>query len=96
MRSAFLAHGAEMINNAFWKDWVCTGHCCCGEQAEEKQSCKLIQAMVEKGWWYLFHAREQEPSFVNGKNWDEVRHESIILPMFSEYCADGGPDFPLA
>ncbi len=37
MRSAFLTYGAEMINNAFYKDWVCTSHCCgvgSGEQAQ--------------------------------------------------------------
>jgi hypothetical protein len=88
IRSAFLAHGAEMINNAFWKEWVCRSHRCCDEKSKEKQNCKLIQAMVEKGWWYLFHARQDETSFVDEKNWDKVRHERIILPMFFDVDED--------
>lgn len=82
MRSAFLAHGAEIINNAVWKDWVCDSELCCGKEFQGKQQCKLIQAMVKKGWWYLYHAQENEARFVDKENWDAVRNEHNLTRMF--------------
>lgn len=82
MRSAFLAHGAEMVNNAFWKDWACTNIRCCGTGSSEKRRCKLVQTMVEKGWWYLQHARENGESFVNKQNWAAVHQDTMIFPIF--------------
>ena len=87
MRSAFLAHGAEMINTALCKEWPCGSKCCCDENMKDKQYCKLIQVMVKKGWWYLYHARD-EVRFVDAENWDMIRHESMILPMFLEQNPD--------
>lgn len=85
MRSAFLAHGAEIINNAFWKGWACDSDLCCGKKCTEKKDCKLIQTMVEKGWWYLYHAKEDELKFVNRQNWEEVQDECILFPLFYGY-----------
>jgi hypothetical protein len=84
MRSAFLAHGAEIINNAFWKEWVCGSAQCCGTENQGKEHCKLIESMVQKGWWYLYHAQEDETGFVQEENWDAIRDENILLPMFYE------------
>jgi Phosphotransferase enzyme family len=84
MRSAFLAHGAEMINTAFWKDWVCGGEHCCTNGRKEKHTCKLVQRMTEAGWWYLYHAMENEARFVEIENWETVRQDTFIVPMFYE------------
>jgi hypothetical protein len=85
MRSAFLAHGAEMVNNAFWKEWACDSELCGGHESRGKEHCKLVERMVDKGWWYLSHAKDDEVQFVDTQNWDAIRHdESIILPLFYE------------
>ncbi len=92
MRSAFLAHGAEIVNNAFWKDWVCISELCCVREPKEKRQCKLIQTMVKRGWWYLYHAREDEARFVDKENWDAIRDEGILLRMFFGRPSDEDPD----
>jgi hypothetical protein len=82
MRSAFLAHGAEMISNTFMKEWACGSALCCGKECKEKPQCKLIQQMVETGCWYLSHAREDDATFVTQENWDAVQHEHVLSRMF--------------
>ncbi len=72
MRSAFLALGAEIIDNAFWKDWVCDSEGCCSQRYQGKQHCKLIQKMVQTGCWYLYHAEEDEVKFVSNENWRAI------------------------
>jgi hypothetical protein len=84
MRSAFLTHGAEMISNIFAKEWVCNSALCCGKEPQGKPQCKLIQEMVETGWWYLAHAREDDATFVTQENWDAVQEEHILSRMFYE------------
>lgn len=81
MRSAFLAHGAEIINNAFWKEWVCHNELCCGQEHKEKQHCKLIQTMVKRGWWYLYHAKGDQVEYADKQNWDAIKSERILLPL---------------
>lgn len=82
MRSAFLAHGAEMISNAFWRDWACDSVGCCGRASTKKEHCKLVRRMVERGWWYLQHAKENGESFVQDSNWAAIQHERMVLPLF--------------
>jgi hypothetical protein len=82
LRSAFLAHGAEMVNNAVGKDWVCDSVLCCGKEFKGKPQCKLVQEMVMTGWWYLSHAQEDDAAFVTQQNWDAVQHEHILSGMF--------------
>ena len=87
MRSAFLAHGAEMISNTFGKEWACDNSLCCGKDPQGPQGkpqCKLIQKMVETGWWYLAHAQEDDATFVTQENWDAVQQEHILSRIFYE------------
>ncbi|KAF7509202.1 hypothetical protein GJ744_008262 [Endocarpon pusillum] len=91
LRSAFLAHGAEIVNNAFWKDWVCFSELCCVRGPKEKHQCKLIQTMVRRGWWYLYHAREDEAGFVDKQNWDAIRDECVLMWIFCGRLSDEDP-----
>ena len=61
MRSAFLSHGAEIINNAFWKRWICKSELCPLKErghTGEIHACALIIRMVERGVWFLRMAGE--------------------------------------
>jgi hypothetical protein len=53
MRSAFLAHGSEIINSPFWKVWVCEDKACGEPYPAEKRNCGLIERMVKQrsGAW---------------------------------------------
>jgi hypothetical protein len=86
LRSAFLTHGGEIVNNAFWKEWACESSLCCGKEAKGKRHCMLIQAMVKRGWWYLYHAQENENEFVSRQNWDSIRSERVLFPMLYDCC----------
>lgn len=58
IRSALLSHGAEIINNVFWKRWRCVDASCprAGDlhtDASRIHECVLIRRMVERGLTYL-------------------------------------------
>lgn len=61
IRSALLSHGAEIINNTFWKRWRCVETACSRAtggndlHADESQvhECILIRRMVARGLDYL-------------------------------------------
>jgi hypothetical protein len=76
MRSAFLSHGAEMINVAFWKEWVCVSSDCPGEKdgqhTKTQHECILVRRMVEQGLWYLRHACKDVVTFCLDKNWKDI------------------------
>lgn len=66
IRSAFLLHGREIINNANELQWTCT--CCSNKQDDIKEqnrehSCQLKSQMVEAGIWYLRAAGADEQEF---------------------------------
>jgi hypothetical protein len=82
MRSAFLAHGAEMINSTFWKVWMCEDKLCGEPHPAEKRDCRLIQHIMQTAVWYLDRAGQDEGEFAAAANWDKVRDESIMLPLF--------------
>jgi hypothetical protein len=82
MRSAFLAHGSEMISNTFWKVWLCEDKTCGEPHPAEKRDCRLIQHMMKTAVWYLDRAGQDEGEFVGAANWDKVRDERSMLPLF--------------
>jgi len=59
-RSACLAHGAEIINCAFWKVWICEDVRCMREHGHTKvvHECDLVKKMVKKGIESLRMAEE--------------------------------------
>ena len=80
MRSAFLSHGAEIINNAFWKRWVCENASCPAAMDDGREGggssgrvghigkverCLLIRKMVERGIWFLRMAGENQVIFTD-------------------------------
>lgn len=56
LRSAFLLHGREMINNALEREWI--------SDADEHEKQALRAKMVNKGVWYLRTAGDNEADFV--------------------------------
>ena len=78
MRSAFLLHGREMINNAVERDWPCS--CCLEKQGS---ACTLRRTMVEQGAWYLRYAQTDDDQFA-----DElvlariIQRETILTGLF--------------
>jgi hypothetical protein len=82
MRSAFISHGAEMINCAFWKLWPCRDVRCIGDTGPhpaDAKDCKLIQRMVETAIWYLRKAGNDEADFVEPENWTNVMAKETVL-----------------
>jgi hypothetical protein len=71
MRSTFLLHGREIINNAIERKWACK--CCTLDSAND---CLLTNAMVNRGAWYLNIAQANEEQFVRATNWKEICAES--------------------
>lgn len=83
LRSAFLLHGREMINNALEREWI--------SDADEHEKQALRAKMVEKGLWYLRTAGDNEADFVAESNWKQVCAEKdqvvicLLLPPHNEY-----------
>lgn len=73
IRSALLSHGAEIINNVFWKRWRCVETSCpragnLHTEASRTHECVLIRRMVERGLSYLragYHLLSNSPSSIN-------------------------------
>ena len=82
MRSAFLAHGAEIVNCAFWKAWPCDDKGCGQPHPAERRDCRLIQRMIQVATWYLDRAGEDEAKFADTPNWDKLRDDPFITPLF--------------
>ncbi|ETI24397.1 hypothetical protein G647_03766 [Cladophialophora carrionii CBS 160.54] len=67
MRSAYLSHGAEIINCAFWKTWVCEDLQCvfctreAGSVPEPETQCILITKLVDRGLSFLRAAVAEDP-----------------------------------
>ncbi|OCT52362.1 hypothetical protein CLCR_11409 [Cladophialophora carrionii] len=67
MRSAYLSHGAEIINCAFWKTWVCEDLPCvfCTREAgsipEPETQCILVTKLVDRGLSFLRAAVAEDP-----------------------------------
>lgn len=83
LRSAFLLHGREMINNALEREWI--------SDADEHDKQALRAKMVNKGLWYLRTAGDNEADFVAESNWKQVCAEKdqvvicLLLPPHNEY-----------
>lgn len=83
LRSAFLLHGREMINNAFEREWI--------SEANEHEKQALRAKMVNEGVWYLRTAGDNEAEFVEDSNWKQVCAEKdevvigLLLPPHNEY-----------
>lgn len=73
-RSAFLSHGAEMVNCAFWKRWPCLSSDCQGkiDHKAEVHKCVVVRQMVEQGLWFLRHAGENTAAFDTTENWKAI------------------------
>lgn len=82
LRSAFLLHGREMINNALEREWI--------SDADEHDKQALRAKMVNKGVWYLRTAGDNEAGFVAESNWKQVCAEKdqvvicLLLPPHNE------------
>jgi hypothetical protein len=77
MRSALLATGAEIINCAFWKRWICRSDTCpcviswSHEDKARSHHCQLVQRMLRHGISYLRLAGHDEGACM--RNVSEVR-----------------------
>jgi hypothetical protein len=69
LRSCFILHGREIINQAFDKPW----------DSDERS----IQKMVEKGAWYIERAGKNVEDMLAADNWAELKKEqpSIMLAL---------------
>lgn len=72
MRSAFILHGREMINMALWRKWSC--RCCPDSTNSErpKESCLVIQEMIQKGTWFIRTAGNNEAEFITSDYWERA------------------------
>ena len=84
MRSTFILHGREMVNNALEREWKC--FCC--KTPVNKDRCPLIKDMIARGAWYLRRAGRNEDEFREKSNWENVcgEKEQILLDLFLD-CA---------
>lgn len=80
-RSAFLAHGSEMISSAFWKVWVCDDKACGEPHPTETTKCRLVQHMVKMAVWYLDRAGADEKEFADMAQQEDIRDGSILIPL---------------
>ncbi|MCJ1429514.1 hypothetical protein MMC29_007429 [Sticta canariensis] len=71
LRSAFILHDREIINNALLQKWPCK---CCEDS--QYQNCALLTEMVNKGAWYLRRAGDNDVEFVGEENWREIYAEN--------------------
>ena len=85
LRSAFLTHGAELVSGTFWKTWTCLFPSCPslrtqnGQHAETEHTCVLVRSMVERGIWFLRHARSDVELFCGELSWGDIVEESTKI-----------------
>ncbi|KIW68368.1 hypothetical protein PV04_04321 [Phialophora macrospora] len=73
MRSAYLSHGAEIVNCAFWKTWICEDPQCSscvqksGSCPQPKVQCNLVSKLVDRGLSFLRAAVAKDPRAMTDK-----------------------------
>lgn len=80
LRSAFLAHAAEITNAVFWKAWVCRDSSCpvVEHTTANQAECRLVQRMVESAAWYLRAAKRDNLHFCEPEHWQEICHKAAL------------------
>jgi hypothetical protein len=75
VRSAMIAHGAEIIRQALTSRWKC-GHAKCfqgGELEKSKSQCELNQRMIRREIWYFHSAGANMSEFSRPENWQRLQ-----------------------
>ena len=78
VRSALLAHGVEMVNVAFWKEWRCDDKRCGTPHPSEKKDCRLIQHMVQRAVRCFNMAVDEDKEFDQVGSWEGFFLETLF------------------
>ncbi|KAK9360834.1 kinase-like domain-containing protein [Lipomyces starkeyi] len=82
LRSAFILHGREIINNAIERDWSAF----CKKTGTGEDDNVMVRSMVQSGAWYLKAAKETVEEFVSDENWRQLfsaKEGSIMMRLLT-------------
>ncbi|KAK9354973.1 kinase-like domain-containing protein [Lipomyces doorenjongii] len=82
LRSAFILHGREIINNAIERDWSAFYE----KSGTGEDENVLVRSMVQTGAWYLRAAKETVEQFVSDENWRHLcsaKEGSIMMRLLT-------------
>jgi hypothetical protein len=83
MRSAYLSHGAEIVNCAFWKTWICEDPQCsscireAGSRPQSEVQCNLVSRLVDRGLSFLRAAIAKDPRAMAAKLRQDISRSEL-------------------
>ncbi|KAK9247939.1 kinase-like domain-containing protein [Lipomyces tetrasporus] len=81
MRSAFVLHGRELVNNAIERDWTAFSG-----TSGKREANLMVRSMVLTGVWYLRAAKKSVVEFVSAENWKHMcsaKEGSIMMRLLT-------------